>query len=213
MLCGGLVAGPALGAEPQATLLHLEATGTAEAVPDRLVAEMTADGADSQPAGAQRRVNRLIQQAIQAVAGAGPVSWVVSDYGVSQDDGRQPAWRARQTLRLESASAEPLLALVGRLQAGGLALAALTWTVSPDRLARAQAEAADRALRTLRVKAAAAAGSLGLKVGTIRDVTLGDREGVRPMMRAMAAGMAQPVASQAAQAVGAVASAEIELHP
>lgn len=207
-------AAPTDGDTPLAnvTLLHLSATGTMRETPDLLVALLTGESSSGNPSTAQQRVNRLMQDAGAEAAKLPSVHWQLDGYGVDRSSDRSPVWTARQTLRLEGADAGTLLDLVSRLQAGGLVIGELSWTLSPQHLAAARVLASDQALKALRSRAEAAAGSLGLRVGTIRDVTLDGSEPIRPMMRMMAATMAAPQATQDAQDVREDASATIELH-
>ena len=212
-LCVLSVIGAASGeaAAPDVTVLRLSVTGTVQETPDLLVALLVAQSDAAGPAAAQRQVNARMQAAGRLADAVPSVRWRLDGYGVDRTGDRPPAWTARQTLRLDGTDAGALLDLAGRLQAMGLAIGELSWTLSPPHLAAAQARAADQALRALRIKAAAAAGSLGLKVGLLRDVTLGNGAApIHPMMRAMAA---PPQATQDAQEISADASAEIELHP
>lgn len=207
----GCMARPARAASPDTTLLHLSATGTMRETPDLLVAQLVADSDAASPAAAQRQVNTRMAAATRLAAAAGTVRWQLGGYGVDRGGDRQQTWTARQTLRLDGSDAGTLLDLVGRLQAAGLAVETLSWILSPERLAAAQARASDQALKALRARADAAAASLGLKVGFIRDVTLGGSTPIRPVLRMMAS--AAPQASPDAQEVVEEASAEIELHP
>lgn len=194
------------------TLLHLSATGTMRETPDLLVALLVAESSSGNPSTAQQRVNRLMQNAGIEATKLPSIHWRLDGYGVDRSGDRTPVWTARQTLRLEGADAGTLLDLISRLQASGLVINELSWTLSPQHLAAARAQASDQALKALRTRAEAAAGSLGLRVGTIRDVTLGEGEPIRPMMRMMAATMSAPQATQDAQDVNEDASATIELH-
>ncbi len=218
VVVASLAAAPAAAAAPPApvTLLHLSATGTVQAVPDLLVAHMTGEAQAAAPADAQRQLDRRMDAAARVAAGSTTVSYRLEGYATDHDPDPAHAatgWTARQTLQLQSADGEALLDLLGRLQAAGLALDDLDWTLSPSRLETAQAAATDLALRALRRRADAAARSLGLKPGTMRNVTLEpDAEGPRPLVRAMAM-RAAPQATQTVQAVSQFASAEIELHP
>lgn len=209
--CGG-AAGPAMAASLDTTLLHLSATGTVQEAPDLLVAQLVANSDAASPAAAQRQVNTRMAAATRLAAGTGTVRWQLGGYGVDRGGDKQQIWTARQTLRLEGPDAGILLDLVGRLQAAGLAVDTLSWILSPQHLAAARARASDQALKALRARADAAAASLGLKVGLIRDVTLGGGSGpIRPVLRMMAS--AAPQATPDAQEVVEEASAEIELHP
>lgn len=208
----------AIGAEapvpPGSTLLHLTATGTVQETPDLLVAQLGAEASSASPVAAQRQVNGLIAAATAQAAKVAGVAQHLDGYSVQHSGDKQQLWTASQSLRLQASDATALLELVGRLQQSGLVIGELAWTLSPGRMQEASRRAADLALRALKDDAAAAAGSLGLKVGTIRDVSLTSQGGgPRPMFRMRAAAMAAPEATQDAQDVSREASAEIELHP
>lgn len=199
---------------PGATLLHLSATGTVQETPDLLVAQLAAEANSASPVAAQRQVNGLIAAAMSQAAKVAGVATHLDGYSVQQSGDKQVRWTARQSLRLQAGDATALLDLVGRLQQSGLVISDLAWTLSPARMQEASRRAADLALRALQADAAAAAGSLGLKVGTVRDVSLTEQGGgPRPMFRMRMAAMAAPEATQDAQDVSREASAEIELHP
>jgi len=171
---GGLAPLPA-----DATLLHLSATGSVSATPDRLQADLLARAASSDPAAAQDAVNAAIARATRNAAAVAGVTARAGGYGVERDDpegGRtRPSssrWSAHETLHLEAADAGALLGLAGRLQADGLLLEALAWTLSPARAADAQARATSAALAALRRDADTAARALGLHVVRMREVRL-----------------------------------------
>lgn len=199
---------------PGSTLLHLSATGTAQAMPDLLVAELVASVRSADAAQAQRQLNRTMADAATRAGRTSGVAWRLQGYGVDRGDEDHPGWTARQTLRLQAPDAGALLALVAQLQASGLIVEGLSWTLSPAPLQEAKVRASDQALTLLQADAAAAARTLGLKVGTIRDVSLNSEEGgVRPMMRMMSASVPTPRTTQDSQDVSCEASAEIELRP
>lgn len=199
---------------PGATLLHLSATGTVQETPDLLVAQLAAEATSADPVAAQKQVNRLIAAATSLTAKVTGVVPHLAGYSVEHSGEKQQLWTARQTLRLQAMDATALLELVGRLQGSGLVIGDLAWTLSPARMEEAERLATDKALKALQANSVAAARSLGLKVGTIRDVSLSDNSnGPRPMMRMKAMAMASPEATQDAQDVSRDASAEIELDP
>lgn len=220
---GTTLIAPAVHAAPSqaplpsgATLLHLSATGTVQEAPDLLVAQLAAEATSADPVAAQKQVNRLIAAATSLAAKVDGVVPHLAGYSVEHSGEKQQLWTARQTLRLQATNATALLDLVGRLQGSGLVIGDLAWTLSPARMEEADRLATDKALKTLQENAAAAARSLGLKVGTFRDVSLSDNgngNGPRPMMRMKAMAMASPEATQDAQDVSREASAEIELDP
>lgn len=216
LLAGGLTAVSVRAAAADVTLLHLSATGTVREIPDLLVAQLTAESSSTSPASAQKQVNQRMAGAAREAGQVRPVTWRLQGYTVDSNGEKPLLWTARQALLLESADAGALLELVGRLQGSGLTIGDLSWTLSPEHLAAAQAQASDQSLRKLRQQAEAAAGSLGLKVGRIREVTVGTTEPMRPMRRMvgmMATAMAAPQATRDAQDVDEQASGDFELHP
>ncbi|WP_240162209.1 SIMPL domain-containing protein [Gluconacetobacter azotocaptans] len=214
------VTGPAraqaVPAPASATELTLSATGTVHAPPDRLTATLFAEATAPAVSTAQARVNALIRQATDAAGAAGGLVVVTDSYSVQRDDTpRPPQWTARQSLRLTGGDGAKLLDLVGRLQARGLALSGLDWSLSPDRRTALVQQAEAEALKAVRQRAASAATTLGLTVGTIRSVTLEDRGMPRPMPMMMMAARAAlpPTAPPEEQDVTASATATVVLRP
>ncbi|ACI51912.1 protein of unknown function DUF541 [Gluconacetobacter diazotrophicus PA1 5] len=199
-----------------ATELTLSGTGTVHAAPDRLTATLFAESAAATAAAAQGRVNALVRQAMDAAHAAGGVTTVTEGYSVQHDDSaKPPQWVARQTIRLAGADGTALLDLVGRLQARGLGLSGLDWSLSPDRRQDLTRQAESEALKDVRRRADSAAATLGLKIGTLRRVALGDRTMPRPMPMMMMAARAAvaPSAPAEEQDVTASATATFLLHP
>jgi uncharacterized protein len=204
---------------PAGTELTLSGTGTVHAAPDRLTATLFAESAATTAATAQARVNAQVRQATDAANGAGGVTVVTDDYSVQHDDSARPPsppWTARQTIRLTGADGTALLDLVGKLQARGLALSGLDWSLSPTHRLDLTRQAEAEALKDVSRRADSAANVLGLKIATLRSVSLGDRSMPRPMPMAMMAARAAalpPAAPAEEQDVTATATATFILHP
>lgn len=213
-LCGVAEAQP--GAAPAApeTLLHLSATGSVQASPDELVADLVAQASSPTAAAAQRRVNSLIADGMKAVQSASGIDARAIGYSVSPSDEKRTSWVAQQTLRLRGSDSTILLELVGRLQEHGFAAASLDWQLSPVHRRRAHDEATTNALKELQARAASAAATLGLQVDHLRDVRLGAPEFPRrptPMMAARAT--SAPQATAAPEDVTSEVSADVVLRP
>ena len=212
----------ALAQEParpaQDTLLHLSATGSVQAPPDQLVAELMAQSTSPVAAEAQRRLN------VQMSRGMGEAKAVVGiearalGYEVSQSDDKPIKWTAQQMLELLGSDGPTLLDLANKLQAEGFVTSSLEWRLSPAAQRKMMAEATTAALKALQDQAAAAAAALGLHVVYIKDVQLQPHnyEPVRPMGGMMRAAAARPTpppqATAAAQDVIAEVSAEVVLR-
>lgn len=202
---------------PAGTALTLSGTGTVHAAPDRLTATLFAEAGAASAAAAQERVNTLANTVIDA-GKAGSFTTVTENYSAEHNEGsKAPAWTARQTIRLTGSDGTALLGLVGQLQAKGLALSGLDWSLSPDRRQSLTRQAEAAALTDARQRAEAAAKVLGLKLASIRSITLSDHGGPRPMpMMMMARAASAPVAPGAPteeQDVSASASATFMLTP
>jgi len=198
------------------TRLHLSASASVAAAPDLLVADLLARASSTAPAAAQRQVDVLVARAMQQAHAAKGVLALALDYSVEPSDAKPPGWTAEQTIELRSGDGAALLALVGHLQAQGLAVSSLGWRLSEPARRRAAAEATRLALRDLQNRARDAAATLGLRVDRLEDVWLGGGSPLQPrrgpMM--MAARAAPPPEETAAPAeISADVSAELLLRP
>lgn len=195
--------------------LSLSGTGTVHAAPDRLTATLFAEASAPSAATAQEHVNALAGAALDAAKAAGGLTAVTQDYATQHNEGgKTPPWTARQTIRLTGPDGTALLGLVGRLQAKGLALGDLDWSLSPDQRQNLTRQAEAAALTDVRQRAEAAAKVLGLKIASIRSITLSDHGAMRPMpMVMMARAASAPVAPAEEQDVSATASATFVLTP
>ena len=213
---------PTAAAPPSSvTLLHLSATGEVKPVPDLLVAQLTGEASAPGPAEAQQRLDRLMASAKRLATENKTVSWRLEGYAVDHGitdaaHGGGQVWTVRQTLQLEleAPNGGALLDLAGRLQAAGLTMGNLGWTLSGDRFKEAQAACIYVAMHSLRHQAEAVATSLGLTLGSFRDVTLEatGSKSPRPLLQAMAARTALD-ANEGAQTMDQTVDADIELHP
>ena len=199
------------------TVLHLSEIGQVTVHPDRLVAALRVEASSASPADAQKKVNVAMAQALTdahdvprlTISTSAYSSWQTPAVRGASGPEAKAEWHAGQTLLLESGDASALLGLVGKLQAGGLVLARLEWQVAPEAAGKARAEAQEKALQALRVRAEAAAGSLGLKFESFRSVSLDAAPGPRPMpMMARAAAAPAPAAEPAETTVHVVVSGE-----
>jgi predicted secreted protein len=202
------------------TILHLSEQAQVMVNPDELAAtlRLEADGPDA--ATVQNRVNTGMTQAL---AQARATEGVVATTGFYQVFNMQPAnkpaiWHSVQTLNLHGTDGAAMLTLVGHLQAAGAAINQLGWRVAAATARHARDEASNLALSQLRARAEAAAGILGLKFASFRDITLGGPPPFQPVMpRAMvmsssnAGGAPPPEAASEPVAIEASVSADVVL--
>ena len=202
------------------TTLRLSETATVLVHPDELSASLRAEASAISAAEAQGRVNTAVAAVVARIRNAGGITVTTGGYNVwhvaptPQD--RTDHWQAGQSLELKSRDAATLLALVGELQRGNLAIGRLSWGLSPDAAARARAEATKQALAGLRSRAEEAAGLVGMSFDHFSEIRL---DGVRPQPmqpRMMAqASMSSPPPSAEAEdiQVSAAAEADVLLKP
>jgi uncharacterized protein len=206
------------------TLLHLTDTETISVAPDELTASLNAQATSDNPADAQQRVNAEMTDALAQARKVSAVTAATGAYGVWQvsptPQDKRERWRANQTLELTSHDSAALLTLVGTLQHGGLAIGNLNWSLSRTAERKAHDEATRQALTALRGKAEQAAGLLGLRFDSFKQVTL---NGTMPMPTPRFAGAVAMAASAPASAppnavasdvpVSATAEADVILLP
>lgn len=198
-----MLAVPAQAAE---TFLRLSETAHVAARPDELVAILRADGSAATAAAAQGRVNAAIARALDE---AKAVPGMVASTGVYNVWQRPPPnlqWQAQQTVQLKGNDGAAMLALVGGLQASGLAVDRLGWQVSAAAGRKIQSEATKLALSALRGRAEEAAAILGLRFVGFREVRLDSQ---RPMVMAMPAPRALTAAQDVAMPRAEAAEVDI----
>jgi uncharacterized protein YggE len=205
-------------AQPEGTtMLHLSVSASVPASPDLLVASLVAQNTAPSAAAAQRAVNALIAQGMQAAHGVAGVEARAVGYAVGPSDEKHTAWVAQQTLELRGSDGQAVLDLTGKLQERGLAAAALDWQLSPATFRRAHDAATAAALKEMQARAAAAAATLGLHVDHATDVRL-DSPLYQPrpafaLMARTAGAAAPPQATAAPEDVTASVSADVLLRP
>lgn len=206
-----LLAPPAL-AQPAGlseTLLHISESAEVTRAPDEVVAVLRAEARAGTSAAAQEAVNRGITAAVTRARSVSGIQVSTGGYWTGRVDEAR-VWQASQSLTLRGANAAALLELTGVLQGEGLVLTSLDWTLTRDATRAAREEASRLALESLRRRAGAVAGQLGLELVGLREVRIDapDR-GPRPMM-AMAARADSAGAPPVAVAEDAVVAATVE---
>lgn len=194
--------------------LVLSATGQAEAVPDVLAAVLTATASGAAPEAVQHSINRATSDAVAASGKVASVQASLQGYTMSQDE--RHVWTGTATLALAGRDGEALLALVGRLQADGLALVSLAWELSPPLREVVTGQAERQAIVALRARAVNAADAIGLRLLGLQELRLDQvGAGPRPMtaMSALARAAGAPPLVESPQRVTATASATLLLSP
>jgi predicted secreted protein len=197
------------------TVLELSESARREVAQDELRASLTAHAEAPEPTAAQDQVNRMMGEAVELARAAPGVRVSTGGYNVYHDqpEKRAARWVAEQSLSLTGSDANVLLDLVGKLQAKGLAVQDLQWTLAAATRRNVERQLLGEALDALSRTARTAAEGLSLEFTGWRRVSL--TPGATPMPPAyrarvaMAAeAMATPVAVAGTSEVVVNVSAE-----
>lgn len=207
------------GAPPDnSTVLHLTEEAQRMMPRDRLHAVLRVDSTDQDAAKLQGEINRRMQAAVARAKTVAGITLSTGGYFVYQErpEGEPPRWHGSASLTLISRDAAPLLTLVGGLQQDGLAISALTYELTPEAVHSAEDALTAEALKRLKERGQRIADDLGLAVGRLRDVHVGNATGEAPVPHILArsafsAAAAAPVAEPGQATVTVSVSAEIEL--
>lgn len=173
------------------TKLDLTGKGSVQAAPDQITASFSAESRSNSAAAAQQAVNTLVHKATEQAKQAEGVKYAVLHYSVSElndEKGKHNAWSASQNLTFTAPDGQSLLPLTGQLQASGLLLQGLDWSLSADKEKALQLEAEKAAVVDLKKQADTLAAALGLHVVRFTHVSISGQPFPRPIfMAAMAA--------------------------
>lgn len=194
MVCWLLVSMPAAvvaDKQPTSDQVSFEVEVDREVDNDHVVALLTVDMEDRDPAQLADDVNRAMAWALQLARADTAVSTRTGSYQTYPvyDDRRIVRWRARQELYLESAEVEHISRLAGQLQER-LQVQSLRFSVSDDRRREVQEHLVTQALEAYQKRAELVARALGAKGYQLISVAVqtGERDHVHPL-RAEAASM------------------------
>lgn len=174
------------------TKLEIHATGTTQAAPDKLSAHFRAESQNKNAASAQAGVNAMVKKATDDATKNTDIKAAVLQYSVyeTRPEKARPYWTASQTLTFSATNGTTLLPLAGQLQAQGLILEGLEWSLSDEKRQTLFLEAEKKAVDELKKQADTLAASLGLHVARFAQVSVSDQGYPHPMpimLRAAAA--------------------------
>lgn len=180
-----------------ATLLVLSETAERDVTPDTIRARLVAQATSEQAAVAQTSVNAAMAKALARARSLG-LEVETSGYNTWQESPPRPQtlpagakppaplWRAQQGLVLTAKDDAKLLEAVGALQAEGLALQELGYTISREQQRGLQDDLVAEALQRLATRAQRAAMALGMDFTGWARISVNGGNAPRPMlMRAM----------------------------
>ncbi len=206
---------------PSATILSLNVTGQATHAPDAMTASLLLQAQDAHRGAAQSALNRQAASILSQLHRIAHLHITTGFYAVNAAQ-QGHLWQASQSITLtfsaapNSPAAKPVLALIGQLQAKGVALQSLTGTLQPATQAATRDAAIRAAVARLHHQETALADALGLRVGHLRSINMNLGGLVMPMFHPMvlAAAAAPPPMVQPGPVSERVdLAATIALHP
>ena len=208
-------------------LLNLSISETAEVEQDLLVAvlQFMVRGPDS--TALQREVNQAMTKALDSLRGKEGIDYQTQQYHVrplhSQHDGPEtlenPIWQAQQSLQLSGQDSVAVLAAVTQLQAQGLGVQQLSYSLSPGNYRKFSASLLETAISNLQGSAQRSAELLGKQHARIIELSLNEspNHGMRSRFMAAAnadsAQMVTPVAEPGTTTVTVSVSARVLIGP
>ncbi|EHH67931.1 SIMPL domain-containing protein [Gluconobacter morbifer] len=200
------------------TELDFSVTGEARALPTLLTVRLSGQQDSSSAAEAQKALNTRMAKALQTASAQDGVEARAGGYSMTQitlDHGTS-RWTARQEMQLSGTDSVRLLSLAGALQAQGLMLEGLDWSLDAHTREQLLQQARTTALRKVRPQATESAETLGLHVLRLKQVRVSSNEpGPRPlmMMARMADAGPAPQRTLEEQTIRVDVSVQAELAP
>lgn len=192
------------------SLVNLSATERVEVDQDLLIASLQYEADNKDSAALQNEINTKMAKAVETAKKVASVKITTGGYYVYQYDPdpnterNDMEWRGSQSLQIKGKKADDLLKLVGELQALGLSMQGLNYTVSPELMEETHNSLLEAALTKLKTKAERTAKALGKTSADLLNVNVdsGGQMYAQPMMAArmdMAAGAMEKMASPVAE--------------
>jgi predicted secreted protein len=198
-LATGLLVSSAAAAEPQTSFpkdqVSFRVEAKREVSNDWITATLGVEEESGDAAGLAARVNQRMAAAL-ALAKAEQRLLVSSGAYQTQpvyDRSRIVRWRASQDLLIETAEVDVLAQMAGTLQAQGLLLRGVSFSVSPETRKRIEDELIVEALGLFRERAGLIARGLGRRGWNLISLALGE-SGLPPMPLYQTRGMAMEAA-------------------
>ena len=172
-------AGPVRGAElfpPPKDQVSFRVEATREVPNDWATATLGVDEEGSDAAALAARVNRRMAEALGLAKQESELQVSSGAYQTQPvyDRNKIARWRASQDLIVEGANVDKLTALVGRLQAQGLLLRGVAFSVAPETRKRIEDELIGEALAAFRERAGLIARGLGRRGWNLMSLAIGE---------------------------------------
>jgi predicted secreted protein len=169
---------------------------TREVPNDWVAATVGVDEEGNDAAALAVRVNRRMGEALALAKNAEAIEVSSGAYQTQPvyDRGKLVRWRARQDLVVEGESVEDVTALVGKLQAQGLLLRGVSFSVAPETRSRLEDELIVEALSAFRQRAGLIARGIGRRGWNLMSLSIGQQ---RPPVPHFAQGRAMALEAAA----------------
>lgn len=195
------------------TMLNISATERVQVPQDLLLASLNIEKENADPKALQAAINDAMKAAMTAAQAVTDVKTSTGQYYVYQYEpvisipkttkgnaASAKTWRGSQTIELKSTNAEALLTLAGKLQASGLVMTNLTYTLSPEKADEAKDSLMEAALAKVKTRADRAAKAMGKSRTDLVEVSIDAADNAQPMMmRAMSFGGADAKSAPTAE--------------
>lgn len=199
-----------LGLPPQGhTLVNLSATESRTLKQDLLVASLRIEEKDKESLPIQRKINETMTKALAVAKKYDTLKVETGSYSlyeyhepiIDEKDGKvvrhDKQWRGSQAITIRSVDSESVLKAAGEIQALGLVMSNLQYTLSPEVEEKEKDAMLVAALKKLQDKASVVAKALGKSGYELADVTVDQGFAQPPIMYARAAKMEMAMAASA----------------
>jgi predicted secreted protein len=175
-LLGALPAAAAQLLPPPKDQVSFRVESAREVPNDWLAATLGVDEEGSDAAALAARVNRRMAEALALAKQAAELEVSSGAYQTQPvyDRGKIVRWRASQDLVVEGASVDAITELAGRLQAQGLLLRGVSFSVAPETRKRVEDELIGEALTAFRERAGLIARGLGRRGWNLMSLAIGE---------------------------------------
>jgi len=203
-------------------VLNLSATEQLSVDQDTLNVYMQYSAQGRNTTALQNEVNEAMREVLTILETTNNIEYSTQQYHVYNMQGRNnqnPNWRAQQSIQMSSMNAEALLVVTARLQALGMTVSSMDYSLSSEKYEEVSDSLMNAALQKLQARANEAASTLNKSTAALVEVSLngGNNQLFRGAMASMAMdsmeSMAVPVAEPGTTQVNLTVSARALLSP
>jgi len=203
-------------------VLNLSATEQLSVDQDTLNVYMQYSAQGRNTTALQNEVNEAMREVLTILETTNNIEYSTQQYHVYNMQGRNnqnPNWRAQQSIQMSSMNAEALLVVTARLQALGMTVSSMDYSLSSEKYEEVSDSLMNAALQKLQARANEAASTLNKSTAALVEVSLngGNNQLFRGARASIAMdsmeSMAIPVAEPGTTQVSLTVSARALLSP